>query len=157
MPEIPEKGWPPIVARAGFAVFFAWESLQPFFPFFREHDGRRVKHFARNVTIALLNALLVGLVFAPLWGRMASAEFGLLHRFTLPTRLKAILASLLLDCLTYWWHRANHEIAFLWSFHRMHHSDPRMYVTTARRSHHGEILLSSSLRLPLIFLLSTHL
>lgn len=152
-----ENGWLNIVTLTGFAVFLAWESLKPFFPFFREHDGRRAKHFARNVGIALLNALGIGLVFIALWSRTASAGFGLLHRFPLPIWLHALLTILLLDCWTYAWHRANHEMAFLWRFHRMHHSDPWMDVTTARRFHPGEILFSSILRLPLIFLLGIHL
>ncbi|NIR61800.1 MAG: sterol desaturase family protein, partial [Gammaproteobacteria bacterium] len=28
---------------------------------------------------------------------------------------------LLLDFLIYWWHRANHEVPFLWRFHEVHH------------------------------------
>jgi sterol desaturase/sphingolipid hydroxylase (fatty acid hydroxylase superfamily) len=151
------NGWLTIVALAGFALFMMWESRQPFFPFFRAHDGHRAHHFALNMTMALLNAGVVGLVFAPLWGRAASAEFGLLHRFPLPIWAHALLAILLLDGWTYFWHRANHEMAFLWRFHRMHHSDPWMDVTTARRFHPGEILFSSILRLPLIFLLGIHL
>jgi sterol desaturase/sphingolipid hydroxylase (fatty acid hydroxylase superfamily) len=57
----------------------------------------------------------------------------------------------------YWWHRLNHRIPFLWRFHRMHHSDPRMDVTTANRFHIGEIALSSILRLPVIALLGLQL
>mgnify|MGYP003349657234 CR=1 FL=1 len=41
-------------------------------------------------------------------------------------------------------------IGMLWIFHRMHHSDAWMDVTTANRFHLGEILISSVLRLGLI-------
>ena len=56
----------------------------------------------------------------------------------------------------YWWHRLNHRVAFFWRFHRTHHSDPRMDVTTANRFHFGEIFFSSLLRIPLIMLLGLH-
>jgi sterol desaturase/sphingolipid hydroxylase (fatty acid hydroxylase superfamily) len=152
-----ETGLVNIMALAGIALFLAWESLQPFFPYFEGHNERRTRHFVRNVAIALLNVLGISLLFAPLWSQAASAEFGLLHRFPMPIWWHALLALLLLDGWTYVWHRANHEMAFFWRFHRMHHSDPWMDVTTARRFHPGEILFSSILRLPLIFLLGIHL
>lgn len=146
-----------IVAVVGFLLFLGWETWRPFFPFFEEHGRRRAGHFLRNVGIALLNAFGISLLFVPLWHGATSTEAGLLHRFPLPIWLHVLGALLLLDCWTYWWHRANHEIPFLWRFHRMHHSDPWMDVTTARRFHPGEILFSSMLRLPLIFLLGIYL
>jgi len=75
----------------------------------------------------------------------------------MPLWLHACTAVLVLDIWTYWWHRANHLIPLLWRFHRMHHSDPWMDVTSARRFHPGEIVLSSLLRVPLIALLGIHL
>lgn len=147
----------PFVALAGFALFFLWESIRPFFPFFAGNVMHRGQHFVRNVVVGGVNAAGVGLLFLPWWDRISEMQFGLLHRIPMPVWLHALLAILLLDCWTYWWHRANHEIAFLWRFHRMHHTDPHMDVTTARRFHPGEILFSSLLRLPLIFLLGIHL
>ena len=68
-----------------------------------------------------------------------------------------VVALLALDCWTYWWHRANHSIPLLWRFHRMHHSDPAMDVTTATRFHAGELALSSTLRLGVMLLVGTPL
>lgn len=144
-------------ALTGFALFLGWETFRPFFPFFKQAPGRRGKHLARNIGIALLNAAMIGLLLLPQWSRAAGPEFGLLHRFPMPGWLHTLFVILLLDVWTYWWHRINHEIPFLWRFHRMHHSDPWMDVTTARRFHPGEIIFSSLLRLPLIFLLGIHL
>lgn len=99
--------------------------------------------------------------FSYFWEKAAmcsqNARFGLLHRADVPWLFHACVAVLLLDVWTYGWHRANHHIGWLWRFHRMHHSDPWMDVTTARRFHPGEIVLSSILRLPLIALLGIHL
>lgn len=145
-----------IAAVIGFVLFLGWETFRPFFPFFKENPGRRGKHLLRNIGLAVMNLALVALCFLPLWRRAAMPEAGLLHRIPVPVWLHTLLALLLLDCWTYWWHRANHQIPFLWRFHRMHHSDPWMDVTTARRFHPGEILLSSLLRLPLIFVLGIY-
>jgi len=111
--------------------------------------------------VGLLNALLIGFGFLVLWHWVATqsarADVGLLHRFPMPGWLHALSAILLLDVWTYWWHRANHRIPFLWRFHRMHHSDPWMDVTSGRRFHPGEITLSAVLLLPLIYIVGIHL
>jgi sterol desaturase/sphingolipid hydroxylase (fatty acid hydroxylase superfamily) len=132
-----------------------WETAHPFFPF---PIGReRIRHGFRNVALGILNAVVTSLVFVGLWWS-ASAwaehhEFGLLHWLPLPTWAAWLLAILLLDAWTYYWHRINHRIPFLWRFHRVHHSDPHMDVTTANRFHTGEIVMSSILRVPLIVLI----
>jgi len=48
--------------------------------------------------------------------------------------IRFALALVLLDGWMYVWHRANHTIPLLWRFHRMHHSDRHMDVTTATGS-----------------------
>jgi hypothetical protein len=59
--------------------------------------------------------------------------------------------------LDVFWHRLNHRIPFLWRFHRTHHSDSRLDVTTASRFHVGEIVLSSILPIRVIALLGVQL
>ncbi|SMF93330.1 Sterol desaturase/sphingolipid hydroxylase, fatty acid hydroxylase superfamily [Methylomagnum ishizawai] len=56
---------------------------------------------------------------------------------------KAALSFLLLDLTLYGWHRANHTFDWLWLFHKVHHSDPAMNVTTAFRLHIVEVLLTT--------------
>jgi sterol desaturase/sphingolipid hydroxylase (fatty acid hydroxylase superfamily) len=137
-----------------------WETLTPFMPLFIEGCQNRSRHALRNVTIALLNSGLTALGFVGLWSITAnwteSAGLGLLNWTRLPSALHAAAAVLALDFWTYWWHRLNHRIPFLWRFHRAHHSDSQMDVTTASRFHIGEILFSNCLRIPLIALLGIH-
>jgi len=141
--------WQPFAAAAGFLLFLAWESGRPF-----ARRERRLRHAARNLAVAGMNAALVAVVFAG--ATVAVAEYaaarrvGLLHLFSLPAAARLAGAFLLLDLWTYWWHRANHRVRFLWRFHRMHHSDPEMDVSTATRFHLGEIAFSSLLRLAVI-------
>ena len=141
--------WQPLAAIGGLALFWAWEMFAPFFRF-----RGRGRHAARNLTVVIINVAVASLLFAS--ATVASARFsetnelGLLYLLPLATSAHFVAALLALDFWTYWWHRANHEIPFLWRFHRMHHSDPAMDVTTATRFHTGELALSSALRLALI-------
>ncbi len=58
-----------------------------------------------------------------------------------------------LDAVSYFWHRANHQIALLWRFHRVHHADSSFHVTTALRFHPGELILALPVRLAAIVVL----
>ena len=153
---LPAAGWRSAVPVGCLIALLAWETAQPYFPLFpRARD--RARHGALNLALGALNAALVALVFAGAWLAVtrwsAAHRFGLLHLFDLPPWLRAALAVLLLDAWTYAWHRLNHRVPFFWRFHRWHHADRAMDVTTAARFHTGEIVLSSLLRLPLFALL----
>ncbi|MCH8494614.1 MAG: sterol desaturase family protein [Balneolales bacterium] len=153
-----------LVMVAVLVIMAAWESLNPFFSYFRGDIRNRGKHALRNLTIGAANALLVAGIFIGLWLAAAvwadEQRIGLLHFLqdyaVIPIWAHAIGAILFLDIWTYAWHRMNHEIPFFWRFHKVHHSDNKMDVTTASRFHLGEILFSSVLRLPLIVLFGVY-
>lgn len=141
-------------------LLLLWESVHPFFEFFRGRTRERVGHDIRNLLIGLLNAGMVALLFAGLWliaaGWAESRGVGLLNWASIPHPWHLVGAILLLDMWTYFWHWLNHKVPFFWRFHRLHHSDPRMDVTTANRFHLGEIFFSSLFRIPLIVLFGVH-
>jgi sterol desaturase/sphingolipid hydroxylase (fatty acid hydroxylase superfamily) len=134
-------------------LFWCWETWRPFFG---QHEGRWL-HAGRNIAVALFNTVILGLVFGSVTMMMTGwtehDQLGLLNNLGLAAPLRFVLALVLLDGWMYVWHRANHTIPFLWRFHRMHHSDRHMDVTTATRFHLGEQVGSSLLRLGLIPLL----
>jgi sterol desaturase/sphingolipid hydroxylase (fatty acid hydroxylase superfamily) len=148
--------WRAWVTFLWLVILLLWESFSPFLPLFSSAKTR-VRHGLINIFVGLINALLTATIFAGLWKGAADLaarhHWGVLRVLSLPSALHGLAALLLLDIWTYWWHRANHRIPFLWRFHRAHHSDSRMDVTTANRFHAGEIFLSSLLRLLLIPLL----
>ncbi len=148
--------WRPVVAVAGLVVLLAWETAQPFFALFAR-PAERVRHGTRNLALGALNILVVALGFAAAWLAVtqwaAAHRFGVLHWLDLAPWLRAALAVLLLDAWTYAWHRLNHRVPFFWRFHRWHHADRAMDVTTASRFHTGEIVLSSILRVPVLALI----
>jgi sterol desaturase/sphingolipid hydroxylase (fatty acid hydroxylase superfamily) len=65
--------------------------------------------------------------------------------------IAGILGFLTLDLYMYIWHRAMHTIPLAWRFHRVHHTDRTMNVSTAYRFHPIEILSSSIPKLSLIW------
>ncbi|MBN8493329.1 MAG: sterol desaturase family protein [Burkholderiales bacterium] len=149
--------WRGVVSLVWLVLLLVWESAAPARPWFATWKERG-RHGALNVALALINVVLIAAVFAMLWRRTAdwaaAHAFGLLHAVSLPGWARLAAALLLLDLWTYAWHRACHRVPLLWRFHRVHHCDAHMDVTTGNRFHAGEIVLSALLRLPLILLLA---
>ncbi len=133
-------------------LLLAAESAAPFVA--PSSPARRLRHAAVNLSIGLFNTLLTSAAFAGLWlgaSRIsASWGIGLLHLRPFPGLVRGAFAVFLLDLWAYAWHRWNHQSPFLWRYHRAHHSDSRMDVTTASRFHLGELVASSLLRVPII-------
>jgi sterol desaturase/sphingolipid hydroxylase (fatty acid hydroxylase superfamily) len=143
------------------ALLLAWETWTPFFAYFAGAAGERTRHGLKNLALGVVNAAVTGLLFVGLWWSTAEwadrQHFGLVRWVEFPVWTRRAMAVLLFDAWMYFWHRLNHRVPFLWRFHRTHHSDPRMDVTTANRFHLGEILFSSILRVPVIALLGLQL
>ena len=151
----------PALAASVLLSLLLWETARPFFPLFDRQPRARALHAARNLTLTALNTLTVSLGFVALWSWSASLaetqRLGILHLIDPPPWAGTIASILLLDGWTYAWHRLSHRVPALWRFHRVHHADTRMDVTTAGRFHLGEIALSSLLRVPLILALGISL
>lgn len=136
------------------ALFWSWESWTAFKPV---AGKTRYQHALHNLVLAILNALLLGILFgtavefASQWS--LDHNWGLLHQLPLGLVGETIIAVVLLDAWTFCWHWLNHSIPFFWRFHRTHHSDPYMDVSTATRFHWGELIFSTLFRLLLIPLL----
>ncbi len=145
----------------GLMFFLLWESFFPFMIQFRKNLMDRGRHGVRNLIMGGINAVAIALLFVLIW--MWAAEwadrngFGVLNWLSLSPWLHTLGAIALFDIFTYWFHRLSHSIPFFWRFHRVHHSDQKMDVTTANRFHIGEIVLSSLLRIPAILVFGAHL
>ena len=149
------------VAFAGLVVLLFVEHIHPFFDFFDGSLRKKGSHLFANLAIGAVNALVTSVFFAAAWLWAAnwanSNGFGILNWLSLPGWAHLAGAILLMDTWMYWWHFLNHKISFFWRFHRVHHSDPNMDVSTASRFHTGEIIFSSLLRIPVIMIIGLHL
>jgi len=98
-------------------------------------------HLAPNLALTFIT-FATNLVFngalVTLLAALESPRFGLLHRIALPPVAAVAVVLLVLDFSFYVAHVAMHRIPGFWRFHRVHHSDPMVDVTTTIRQHPGE-------------------
>lgn len=140
LPQLAAEDWRALAVLAVFPLLLAIESV-----FARsEHKTSeyRGSYLANLGTLVLNDTLLSLLRVSSLWlFADRFARYGLLAGVDDPA-IRASLGFLLLDLLLYGWHRLNHTVDWLWMFHKVHHSDRVMNVTTAFRLHIVEVLLT---------------
>jgi sterol desaturase/sphingolipid hydroxylase (fatty acid hydroxylase superfamily) len=79
------------------------------------------------------------------------ATWGIVNYIPIPIT-KMLISFLLIDFFLYTWHRISHQVDFLWMFHKVHHNDPYMNVTTGFRIHIGELFLLTTMKTIFILL-----
>lgn len=139
-----------------FALFAGLETLAPR----RIRTQPRRTRWVTNWGITILNTItLRALALAlPLLAVGAALDaqaqgWGLMNAFGLPLWLAVILTVLIFDFAIWLQHLITHKIPVLWRFHRVHHADRDIDVTTAIRFHPVEIALSMVLKIGLVYLL----
>ncbi|MBN8632507.1 MAG: sterol desaturase family protein [Rhodobacterales bacterium] len=139
-----------------FALFAGLEALVPR----RMRNLSRARRWPTNLAMTVLNSVaLRGLaVLLPLLAIGAALDagaqgWGLFNRIDLPVWLEVLLAVLILDLAIWAQHLVTHKVPLFWRFHRVHHADRDMDVTTGFRFHPVEILASMLLKIGLIYLL----
>ncbi|MEM9839295.1 MAG: sterol desaturase family protein [Pseudomonadota bacterium] len=98
----------------------------------------------RNAGLGVLGLAATFLVVTPV--SLAASEIGPAWQEGWPFAARLVTDLLILELYLYGWHRAMHEVPFLWRFHRVHHYDAFLDVTSAIRFHPGEVILSAFLR-----------
>jgi sterol desaturase/sphingolipid hydroxylase (fatty acid hydroxylase superfamily) len=122
---------------AVFAVAMVFERLRP---------AERGQPFARlrfnlvaGVVLFTLSSALVALLH-PVIAPLISPPVGQRLRLEMPDGVWGSIAQVLVffliyDFFYYWWHRAQHELAWLWPQHELHHSDTALNISTSLRHH----------------------
>jgi sterol desaturase/sphingolipid hydroxylase (fatty acid hydroxylase superfamily) len=134
---------------AGCALLWSLESVMPL----RRYAGGGVRRAMANVAltaIVLLTNLALAFVAATASSFVVTRQIGILHLLNIPAWLGAIAGIAALDLSAYVAHVAMHKSALGWRFHRVHHSDERVDVTTAFRQHPGETVWRVVWQLPAI-------
>lgn len=110
--------------------------------------------YRTNISLFIFNSVVISVLSAtPLWlVAERYSDRGLLSYIANPA-WKALLSFLLLDLLLYFWHRVSHSFDFLWMFHKVHHNDPYLNISTAFRIHIVELLVITVLKSIYIVLL----
>ena len=126
------------------------ENKFPFFSFGNSLKSRIVTNFGLGAINTICSSILT----------IAIAQIGIMPPFDLGIitaiphlAMAGLLSFLILDLYMYLWHRSMHQLPLAWRFHRLHHTDRTMNVSTAYRFHPVEIISSSIPKLALIWLL----
>jgi len=145
-----------MVSWGGFFLFLLFEYLKPY----RQPSVAKTKRLLTNISLTLLNSLVLSIVFAAATINSAlqvsSNHLGILNTFSLSFWPKVFLSVIFMDLVFYVWHLLNHKIPLMWRLHRVHHSDLNMDVSTASRFHIGELTLSSCIKIGLIYLIGAN-
>ncbi len=134
------KAFQPYAIAISFAAVYFAEHIIPQRREIIDHE-----HDLRNISVGILNLVIAagGGYFLQRWLIYISQNnFGLLQLLGEMFWLKTTIGFILIDLFLYWWHRANHELSFLWRFHRFHHKDEKLNSTSAVRFHAVELILS---------------
>ncbi len=112
------------------------------------------RSYQTNIGLFVFNSIVISLLSAAPLLIVAErySNWGLLNNIANPV-CKALLSFVLLDLLLYGWHRASHSFDCLWMFHKVHHNDPYLNVSTAFRLHIVELLIITVLKAAYIVLL----
>ena len=140
----------PYIYWGGVFVFLLSEQVFSY----REPTVPRPRRWLANLPLSIVNGTIYHLLYTSAIVSLILAgqerQVGLLNAWALPEWLKIAAGILTLDFFIYLWHLLTHMLPFLWRFHRVHHSDMNMDVTTANRFHLGEFLFTGLIRLAVI-------
>ncbi len=128
------------IILAAMALIAALEAVVPLRARGRWHRAHLGPNLALTGITFATNVVFNGALVLVLT-RLAPLEFGLLPRLQLSPLLAAGLALVGLDFSFYVAHVAMHRVPLFWAFHRVHHSDPAVDVTTTIRQHPGESVI----------------
>lgn len=112
------------------------------------------RSYQTNISLFIFNSIVISLLSATPLLMLADrySDRGLLSYVEGPV-WKTLLSFVLLDLLLYFWHRISHSFDSLWMFHKVHHNDPYLNVSTAFRLHIVELFIITMLKSTYIILL----
>jgi sterol desaturase/sphingolipid hydroxylase (fatty acid hydroxylase superfamily) len=140
-----------VLLLGGLVAFWLLETVVPDV---RTAFAARVRGGARNLAIFVLGTALTSVALGTFYyycaAFLAANRVGLLYLVPLPAWLGLLCGFLALDFTDYLFHRLSHEKKWLWVMHAVHHSDPRLDVTTHFRAHPVHMLFTVGWRVLVI-------
>ena len=114
-----------------------------------------------NMGLTIFNCVMIKLVFVVLIINCAiyvtEKKLGLFNMVHIPYWLKLFATVIFMDFMYYVMHMLNHQIPLMWRFHRIHHSDLDMDVSTATRYHTGEMIIATIVKIGFVFFIGADL
>lgn len=143
-----------------FALFFGFLAL--FLIFERVWQRRAMLRYSKRVTtnflITICNVLVIPIIPISIVGGAFWAEsqnIGLINQVDhlLPLGLLVVVTLLLRGFISFFVHFLNHKIPLLWRFHRVHHMDSELDVSTTVRFHPLEMFVNAGISVPIVIAL----
>ncbi len=129
------------VALAAVAL---WEMYRPW----RKVSGKLLQRWRSHALLVLTSSLITMLVYRASLVMVAVGvehrSFGILNHSRPPLAVRIALGFILLDLVSYVFHRAAHSIPILWRVHQVHHSDRDFDLSTGFRNHPLETVVQQS-------------
>ncbi len=141
-----------LAASLIFSAMALWEFVAPR----RRQEVPRLLRWSNNLALVFVDVLVIRLVFPVLAVGFALTArqhgWGLFNILAVPSWLEFIVVLLILDMAIYYQHKLFHSVPLFWRFHRLHHADLELDVSTGLRFHPLEIVLSMLIKLALVAL-----
>lgn len=134
------------ITAAAFVLWLLWERINPAF-----ETPSGWKRLLRNAGLGALGLAATLAIVTPV--SVLASGLSLSWRSDWPLLFRVLTELIALELFIYAWHRAMHEVPQLWRFHRVHHYDEFLDVSSAIRFHPGEVTISAFLRAILIIAL----
>ncbi len=139
-----------------FALFAALEAWAPRRARVQPRGGRWFTNLSLVVidtlTLRALSVLLPALAVGAALDAWRNG-WGLFNQLTWPLWTEMVLTILILDLAIWAQHLVTHKVPAFWRFHRVHHADRDLDVTSGLRFHPVEIAASMGLKIGLVYLL----
>ena len=139
-----------------FALFAVLEAWAPRRARVQPRGGRWFTNLSLVVidtlTLRALSVLLPALAVGAALDAWRNG-WGLFNQLTWPLWTEMLLTILILDLAIWAQHLVTHKVPAFWRFHRVHHADRDLDVTSGLRFHPVEIAASMGLKIGLVYLL----
>lgn len=141
----------------GLAIVLA--ILEVFYSY-RKREISRIIRWPSNIAIVAIDSAIVrvllplGLVGIAHWARVHN--WGVFNFFHFSKFIALILTFIILDLAIYIQHVYSHKWHLLWIFHRVHHTDIDLDITTALRFHPIEIIYSLIYKIFIVLLIGAN-
>lgn len=128
----------PSIMLAGFVIFVIFDCLTT-----NNQRSLLRQSYKTNFQLFFVNSVILTLL--PIIAVNYQLNTGLLSDISNPV-YKMVLSFLALDLILYYGHRICHTYDILWMFHRVHHNDKHVNVSTSFRLHFLELIFTNIIK-----------
>ena len=134
-------------------LIFSFEIIYPK----KTHLKHKALRWINNFLLFFLNIIFIKIIFpfvaVTFSFYVSEKNIGVFNYLKINSVICIIISIILLDLLIYSQHYFFHKNSFMWKFHKIHHADINLDVTTGLRFHPIEIIFSMIIKLIFILII----